>query len=76
MTTASVPGSGRARIEQRVVRAAEAALADKHYVSAIDVLVGVGWLHQSRLAEWRQGRLRTLESGITANLSSARSRRR
>lgn len=69
MTTASVRGSGRARIERRVVRAAEAALADKHYVSAIDVLVGVGWLHQSRVAEWRQGRLPFLESGITANLN-------
>lgn len=69
MTTASVRRSGRARIEQRVVSAAEAALADKHYVSAIDVLIGVGWLHQSRVAEWRQGRLPCLESGITANLS-------
>lgn len=67
--TASVRGSERARIEQRVVRAAEAALADKHHVSAIDVLVGVGWLPQVRVDEWRQGRLRTLESGITANLS-------
>ncbi len=43
--------------EQRVVKAAEAALQDQKYVSPIDVLVGIGWLPPSTVAAWRQGRL-------------------
>ena len=35
---------GGTRLEQRVRRAAEAALAKKRYVSAIDVFLGLGWL--------------------------------
>jgi hypothetical protein len=50
-----------AALEQRVVRAAEAALAEQHYVSAIDVLVRLRWLAQAHLDEWRQGRVECLE---------------
>jgi hypothetical protein len=46
----------------RVTRAAEAAFAEKQYVSAIDVLVGVGWLAPSHIDGWRQGRIESLES--------------
>jgi len=42
---------------------AKVALAQKRYVSPIDVLVGIRWLPQSVLDQWRQGRLR-LERGI------------
>jgi hypothetical protein len=56
------------RLESRVVSAAEATLAEKNVVSAIDVLMRIGWLTQARLDEWRQGRLRYLEAGISANL--------
>lgn len=75
MTPVSVPGSrhlckrASEGIEQRVVHAAEAALADHHYVSAIDVLVSLGWLPPSRMDAWRQGRVPDLESEVTANLS-------
>lgn len=51
------------------MRAAEAALADKRYVSAVDVLVGLGWLPPPRVDEWRQGRVPVLEHVVTANLS-------
>lgn len=57
-----------AALEQRVVRAAEAALAERQYVSAIDVLVGLGWLAQARLDEWRQGRAECLERVVQVNL--------
>ncbi len=56
------------RLEARVVWAAEAALAEKKFVSAIDVLTRIGWLPQARLDQWRQGRLNYLEAGVSANL--------
>jgi hypothetical protein len=57
------------RLDERVIRAAEAALADHHYVTAIDVLVGVGWLTTPQVDRWRQGRVDYLERQITASLS-------
>ncbi len=58
-----------AKLEGRVVRAAEAALADHKYVTAIDVLAGIGWLPQSGLDLWRQGRTPSLEAEIQAGLA-------
>ena len=58
-----------AGLEQRVVRAAEAALAERQFVSAIDVLDGIGWLVPSRVEEWRQGRVGYLEREAQANLA-------
>jgi hypothetical protein len=57
------------KLEQRVVRAAEAALAARQFVSAIDVLVGIGWLAPSHVEEWRQGRVEYLERVTQANLA-------
>ncbi|MHB1548260.1 MAG: hypothetical protein ACYCX8_05925, partial [Acidimicrobiales bacterium] len=56
------------KLEQRVVRAAEAALAARQFVSAIDVLVGIGWLAPSHVEEWRQGRAEYLGRVTQANL--------
>jgi hypothetical protein len=55
-------------LNQRVVRAAEAALADHQYVSAIDVLTGMGLLAQTHVESWRKGRIDFLERMIQANL--------
>jgi hypothetical protein len=60
--------SNRGDIDRRVVRAAEAALAERKFVTAIDVLVGVGWLEPHRVDEWRQGRVDYLERVTVANL--------
>jgi len=51
-----------------VVRAAEAALAQRRFVTAIDVLVGLGWLEPRRVDEWRQGRVPYLEAVVIASL--------
>jgi hypothetical protein len=59
----------RQDLEQRVRRAAEAALAEQRFVSAIDVLLGLGWLAPSHLDRWRQGRAESLERVVQANLS-------
>lgn len=60
--------SNRGDIDRRVARAAEAALAKRKFVTAIDVLVGVGWLEPRRVDEWRQGRVDYLERVSVANL--------
>ena len=58
----------RKKLADRVVGAAERALADQKYVSAIDVLLGVGWLNPSTLKDWRLGRVECLEGVIHVNL--------
>ncbi|MGO9954880.1 MAG: hypothetical protein ACLP50_02710 [Solirubrobacteraceae bacterium] len=52
------------RLERRVARAAEEALADHGFVSPIDVLCGLGWLHPSNVARWRRGRPACLEDVV------------
>jgi hypothetical protein len=59
----------RSKLELRVIKAAEAALADRHFVSAIDVLVGIGWLVTPQVDRWHQGRVDYLERQVTASLS-------
>lgn len=59
---------GRASIERRVVRAAEAALRDHGYVAPVDVLVGMGWLQPVHRDHWWQGRVPYLEGVVQAGL--------
>jgi hypothetical protein len=54
-------------LERRVIQAAEAALAHHQYVSAIDVLVGMGLLAPAHIEYWRKGRVDCLEEEIQAN---------
>jgi len=56
------------QLKKRVVSAAEAALAHKQYVSAIDVLTGSGLLEPAHVESWRKGRIDFLERAIQANL--------
>jgi hypothetical protein len=59
----------RKKLAQRVVKAAEAALAAQKYVSAVDVLLGMGWIHPGTVKQWRQGQISYLERAVQANLS-------
>jgi len=59
----------RKKLTARVTRAAEAALAAQKYVSAVDVLVGIGWLHTGAVKQWRQGQIDYLERVVQTNLS-------
>jgi len=52
---------GQQDLQQRVTRSAEAVLAEQQFVSAIDVLVGLGWLAPAQVDRWRQGRVDCLE---------------
>jgi hypothetical protein len=56
------------KLENRATTAAEAALAHHHYVSAIDVLTGMGLLSPAHVQDWRKGRLDFLERVIHTNL--------
>jgi hypothetical protein len=56
------------KLEQRVVRAADAALAERRFVTALDVVVGIGWLSPQAVDRWRQGRVEYLEREVQANL--------
>ena len=56
-------------MKSRVVGAAEAALADQQYVSAIDVLIRIGLLAATHAESWRKGRIDILEGTIQANPS-------
>jgi hypothetical protein len=55
------------KLEERVYRAAEVALVRQHYVSAIDLLCGMGLLASSAVDSWRKGRIDFLESEIQGN---------
>ena len=57
------------KLERRVVQAAETALAERSFVTALDVLVGIGWLAPSGVDAWRQGRVDYLERTVQVDLS-------
>jgi hypothetical protein len=64
-----VATAARSKLEDRVIKAAEVARTDRHFVTAIDVLMGLGWLTTPQVDEWRQGRVDYLDPLVTANLS-------
>ena len=59
----------RQDLELRLTRVAEAVLAEQRFVSAIDVLIGLGWLAPSHVDRWRQGRVESLEQVMQVNPS-------
>lgn len=70
----SIAGSAVSRrnprtLAERVIEAAEASLAARHYVSAIDVIVGIGWLDSGTVKRWQQGQIDCLEGAIQTNPS-------
>ena len=56
--------AGRDRLPARVASAAEGALREQRFVCAIDVLNLIGWLPESAIDAWQQGRLPYLEAAI------------
>jgi hypothetical protein len=66
---ATVTADETRRLEQRVVEAAEAALAEKRFVTTIDIFVRVGWLAPRLVDRWRQGRVAYLEDVVQVNPS-------
>jgi hypothetical protein len=54
-------------LEQRVIAAAEEAVARQQFVSAVDVLVGIGWLPSAVVGRWRRGGLADLEGAAAVD---------
>ncbi len=48
----------------RVLQAAEAALAAQNYVSAIDVVTGIRWLDPGAVSRWQRGQIDCLEEAM------------
>lgn len=59
----------RANLADRVIKAAEDALAAQHHVAPVDVLVGIRWLDGGAVKRWRQGQIGYLERVVQTNLS-------
>jgi hypothetical protein len=59
-----MPRENSQSLEERVVQAAAAALADHGYVSLIDLFTGMRLLYAGRVEDWRKGRLDVLEPWI------------
>ncbi|WP_067477478.1 DUF2293 domain-containing protein [Nocardia amamiensis] len=53
------------KLRRRVVEAAEGALAQRKYVSVVDVFAVLGWVRSGQVERWRQGQVRSLEQ-VTA----------
>lgn len=58
----------QAKLRRRIAAAGSAAIAKNGYVTAIDVLVGVGWLLPAKIEDWRRGRVPYLERVTVASL--------
>jgi hypothetical protein len=58
----------RKKLDDRVIRAAEAALTAQKYVSPVNVLVGIGWLDPGALKRWQWGEVDYLERVVQTNL--------
>ncbi|QZT65613.1 DUF2293 domain-containing protein [Mycolicibacterium austroafricanum] len=56
-----------ARLETRVARVAEAALAEQQYVTPVDVLIGLGWLAQPNVDRWQKGRVTALDLCVSVD---------
>ena len=59
----------RKTLRERVIKAAEAALAAQDYVSPVDVLVRIGWLDPRAVKRWRHGQVDYLERVVQVNLA-------
>ncbi|GAB3690715.1 DUF2293 domain-containing protein [Actinocorallia lasiicapitis] len=55
-----------AKLRSRVEAAAEAALNRQKYVAPLDVLLGLGWVRNRDVEEWRLGRFPVLTSRVSA----------
>jgi hypothetical protein len=59
----------RKPLADRVIEAAEAALAAQEYVSPVDVFIGIGWTESGTVKRWRQGQIDCLQSALQTSPS-------
>jgi hypothetical protein len=54
----------RVPLAARVAAAAEAALSVQNFVSAVDILIRIGWLDPGAVERWRRGQIHCLEEVV------------
>ncbi|MFD4194390.1 DUF2293 domain-containing protein [Amycolatopsis thermoflava] len=62
------------KLHNRVASVAGAALAQRKYVAPVEVFTALGWVHPSRVEEWRRGRFSPLAKELpvgTARIAEA-----
>jgi hypothetical protein len=57
-----------AKLRRDIAAVGSAAVAKNGYVTAIDVLLGTGWVRPDKVEDWRRGRVPCLEQAIVASL--------
>lgn len=57
------------KFSQNVAVIAGNVVSHQGWVSPIDLFLGMGWLNQEKLSDWKKGKTPYLERVITANLS-------
>ena len=55
-------------LSKKVATVAGNTVSRQSYVSAIDLFLGIGWLNQTNLLDWKKGKIPYLEQVATANL--------
>lgn len=60
------------KLQRRVIAAAEAALADRHYVAPVEVFVALSWIGPSLVTDWRRGVLTPLIGNMQVNPAKVR----
>lgn len=65
----TVSGKNCKALADRVVEAAEAALAAHHSVSPVEVMLRIGWIDGGTVKRWRQGQIDCLEGVLQINPS-------
>jgi len=55
-------------LSQKIATVAGDAISKQGYVSAIDLFLGIGWLNQDNLLDWKKGKIPYLERVVTASL--------
>jgi hypothetical protein len=58
----------QAKLRRDIAAAGSTAIAKNGYVTAIDVLLGTGWVRLERVEDWRRGRVPYLEQVMVASL--------
>jgi hypothetical protein len=58
----------QAKLRCDIAAAGRAAIARNGYVTAIDVVLGIGWVRPEKVEEWRRGRVPYLEQVMVAGL--------
>lgn len=68
---ATTLGVAMTDLDDAVARIAEATLAEQQFVTPVDVLIGLGWLLESRVHAWLGGLITSLDRCLRVDETEA-----